>query len=98
MLPTPIEPLIRLDHLAYEVQDEYKQLKKRGNKTRAHKDALYSDNVGIRFIMIDNPHNPNELSRSLHSVNGLRIDEQKESPTGGLEPPTTRLRAWRSTD
>ena len=21
-----------------------------------------------------------------------------ESPTGGLEPPTTRLRAWRSTD
>ena len=24
--------------------------------------------------------------------------EKKESPTGGLEPPTTRLRAWRSTD
>ena len=23
---------------------------------------------------------------------------KKESPTGGLEPPTTRLRAWRSTD
>ena len=23
---------------------------------------------------------------------------RKESPTGGLEPPTTRLRAWRSTD
>ena len=26
------------------------------------------------------------------------IKKEKEAPTGGLEPPTTRLRAWRSTD
>ena len=25
-------------------------------------------------------------------------EHKKEAPTGGLEPPTTRLRAWRSTD
>ena len=25
-------------------------------------------------------------------------EEKNKSPTGGLEPPTTRLRAWRSTD
>ena len=28
----------------------------------------------------------------------LKKKGKKESPTGGLEPPTTRLRAWRSTD
>ena len=32
------------------------------------------------------------------AIRWILFVEKNKSPTGGLEPPTTRLRAWRSTD